>query len=454
VLLCHMEVPRVASEPAPHLGRRGSGVFRRSSPRLVARCEGDDSTPMSLNLSLDLGDEGCRVNSSDGDISTREGSACDTSESSPSELPPLDELPWELAQSRILDHPSPSSCASSHKVAPSRSLAEDAVTARRALRQMICAEAEVLLQPASSAEDHADACKAVRRQLGADATRARYLIDGVEYWYEKQQQHQQVAPSCNSALSQASAGQSFASALVETVEACLGTRCGGVTDASGSDKNAHPSSSEREPLDGLVHLVMLLLTQIGFAMNHEACGGQEMALCGGERHITHELARRGEGCWELRAMFCAHGFSQFLSGGEPMDCSTTSSVHRGFTVTLALAAHACSRLFVSVGDAFEESVVFTADGIPNEARQREPTTTAAKLMQPAATPSKARPEGHGGREGSHAASAQCAWLWPSGAWMLAAWDLSCSGLSAACAVEAESADAQEVPGSEIAVIWA
>merc|ERR1712217_941753 len=87
-------------------------------------------------------------------------------------------------------------------------------------------------------------------------------------------------------------GATFAERFLDAVRQCLGLD---------DEDNSVP--------DGLEYVVMLLLTQSGFALAHNACRGQKLALCGGERKLTYKLTSHGERKWQLSGQYIAHGFS-------------------------------------------------------------------------------------------------------------------------------------------------
>ena len=328
--------------------------------------------------------------------------------------------------------------AGADRASPQESPGQEALNARQALRQLLQAEVEMFSQAGGVVEEERTH-KAVRRQLLADACRARYIIDGREYWFDATQQQQQQQQQQQAMLASPRTvcrgpcsprpsfsrrdGPIFAETLVAAVGACLRRRRrkDGVADeTSGGSSIGAPSSG------AMVHLVMLLLTQIGFVLNHIACGTSELALCGGERSITYTLARR-RGCrtWDLRGDFRAYGFSQCQGSGGEVDCSPASSVHRGFAVTLTLSSGHPAGLFIEVGEAYEERSIFDTDGLPTQLSQQwQHEETQARVVRST-------------QEASSTSTVQSAWLWAEqvrASWTCGA-NYGCASPSTACVLK-------------------
>jgi len=223
-------------------------------------------------------------------------------------------------------------------------------------------------QDASSAQAAARA--AVRRQWLADACRARYVVDGVEFWFERERavvgdraQDPDAAALCRA---------DFLERLLKAVLESVG-------DESSLAANA----------------AMLLLSQTSLALCLTACQSPPISLCGGTRRLTFELSTLEPGKWQVQGNFCAYGFSQVqVQSGEGIaeGCSTASSVHRGFAATLSAGASASSAsptdLVVRVIDVFEDLAIFSPTGIPFNL-EKPPCPLEAPREAPKAEPTGA-----------------------------------------------------------------
>lgn len=270
---------------------------------------------------------------------------------------------------------------------------------RSALLRLLSAEMEAFLQSEQSAR------KAVRRQLLADGCRGKYVIDGTELWYEKEcdRRSKQDVTTGNSTMT----STAFVERLTDAIEQCIG--------------------SQGEVHELLLYVVMLLLTQIGFALVHIACAGPQFALCGGERKITYELARGGGGQWHLRGQYCAYGFSQYhvsetggtttLQDDRPLSCASASSVHRGFVIALELSVKNRTGFSIDVQDVFDDVCIFSPDGLPvplepvstnwHDTDTQEEEDVACNLLPPQPTSPAPTPS-----VGTNAKAFR-QWLWPA-----------------------------------------
>lgn len=153
------------------------------------------------------------------------------------------------------------------------------------------------------------------------------------------------------------AALAFPQRLMAAIRRCVeGRQTGGVTRG-----HAVPAP------EGLVNVVMLLLTQIGLALASVACAGPRLALCGGVREICYELSRVGWDEWEIQSKFCAHGFKLFQEAGSSdaaCPCNPVSSMTRGFCVRLALSEEDAVGCVVEVQDVYEHLDIIDPRGCP------------------------------------------------------------------------------------------
>lgn len=220
---------------------------------------------------------------------------------------------------------------------------------RQALLHLVQSEINGLLF-APDEDSAAGLTSAVRRQLLADACRGRYLVDGIEYCFEKEK-------SVNGDLG---TGMEFAIRLLSAVQRCM-------------QPEVSASECREGAADLVLHLAFLLLTQMGLALAHAACAGPLLALGGGKRSVSYELQSLAPGIWQVHGNFCAHSFCHYqvenhaeMEGGKgkgPEPCDRASSVHRGFVIEIRLSAAALGGITVHVLDAFEDLAIFTEDGL-------------------------------------------------------------------------------------------
>eukprot|EP00747_Dinoflagellata_sp_TGD_P021278 gnl/TRDRNA2_/TRDRNA2_128397_c0_seq1.p1 gnl/TRDRNA2_/TRDRNA2_128397_c0~~gnl/TRDRNA2_/TRDRNA2_128397_c0_seq1.p1 ORF type:complete len:529 (+),score=68.79 gnl/TRDRNA2_/TRDRNA2_128397_c0_seq1:105-1691(+) len=195
--------------------------------------------------------------------------------------------------------------------------------------------------------------EAAHRQFLADACRARYCIDGIDLCFAKEI----ATAELDDVQDMREARSAFAERLEREVRQCI---LGAVDDSFGPTEAFGP----------LLHLAKVLLCQMGLALVSAACGGSQLALCGGERSVSYKLSQTGPGVWELHSEFRATEFVFFQDSGaagvEPSRCSTDSTLRRGCSVCLALCEDSWSPsgIRIDVLDVYDDVRIFRTDGSP------------------------------------------------------------------------------------------
>jgi len=220
---------------------------------------------------------------------------------------------------------------------------------RRTLYNLIVAEITVLSARRKRLHDEVEpqhiSPAVIRKQLLADACRGRYIVDGEELCFAKE--------TAEAGAADQDALQSFPQRLLSAVTNCV---------------QGHRKDRKSNALpEALLHVVMLLLTQIGLALASVACEGPRLALCGGLREITYELRRVSCDEWEIKSQFCAKGFNMFQEAGcsdAASPCSPVSSMTRAFGVRLVVSDEHPAGFYIEVQDVFEHVNIIDLRGLP------------------------------------------------------------------------------------------
>lgn len=216
----------------------------------------------------------------------------------------------------------------------------------------------------------------VCHQLLADAFRANYSIDQVDFCYNSS--GGSVGGSCSSSPrnfggsvegGSESATAAFASRLADAVRRSLG--------ANGEDGKRRT---------GLMRIVSMLLSQAGLALVGSACRGPHLALSGGDRICRYELdCDLLRGGWVLRMTFLAEGFTEYIDAcaldEDPQPCLPTSMQRRGCVVHLSLHDGLPSGVQAVVDEVVDTLRLLDSEGRPVELQQPPKDAAAHSLQQ-------------------------------------------------------------------------